>query len=201
MWSYAPWQGRYLPGSLSPRERLHAYATWCNAVEGNTTFYATPSLDTAKSWADQTAPDFRFLFKLPKIITHERCMADVSEPLHSFLAAIEPLGQRVHALWVQLPPAFGPADPLDPRNRPLRMLAGGGIKEHRLPFAPHGIDVLTPFANDDDAPSQALRPRAPAARKTEGATLIRRAGKAIPPLLRGSREAARRHRREPRPHP
>jgi len=31
-------QGRYLPGSLSPRDRLRAYATWCNAVEGNTTF-------------------------------------------------------------------------------------------------------------------------------------------------------------------
>jgi hypothetical protein len=39
MWTYAPWQGRYLPVSLSPRERLRAYATWCNAVEGNTTFY------------------------------------------------------------------------------------------------------------------------------------------------------------------
>ena len=56
MWTYAPWQGRYLPDSLSPRDRLHAYATWCNAVEGNTTFYATPALDTVKSWAGQTAP-------------------------------------------------------------------------------------------------------------------------------------------------
>jgi len=60
MWSYGPWQGRYLPASLSPRERLRAYATWCNAVEGNTTFYATPALDTVTSWAGQTAPDFRF---------------------------------------------------------------------------------------------------------------------------------------------
>ena len=56
MWTYAPWQGRYLPGSLPPRERLRAYATWCNAVEGNTTFYATPALGTVRSWAEQTAP-------------------------------------------------------------------------------------------------------------------------------------------------
>ena len=48
MWTYAPWQGRYLPVSLPPRERLRRYATWCNAVEGNTTFYATPALDTVK---------------------------------------------------------------------------------------------------------------------------------------------------------
>jgi len=110
MWTYAPWQGRYLPGSLSPRNRLSAYATWCNAVEGNTTFYATPTLDTVRSWAEQTTPDFRFILKLPKPITHERRLAGVSDPLRSFLAAIEPLGRRAHALWVQLPPSFSPTD-------------------------------------------------------------------------------------------
>ena len=110
MWTYAPWQGRYLPHPLSPRERLSAYATWCNAVEGNTTFYATPTVDTVKSWADQTAPDFRFILKLPRPITHERRLADVDDPLRAFLSAIEPLGPRAHAVWIQLPPSFGPAD-------------------------------------------------------------------------------------------
>jgi uncharacterized protein YecE (DUF72 family) len=110
MWNHAPWQGRYLPRSLSPRDRLSAYASWCNAVEGNTTFYATPTIDTVKSWAEQTAPDFRFVLKLPRTVTHERHLADAGEPLRAFLAAIEPLGPRVHALWVQLPPSFSPAE-------------------------------------------------------------------------------------------
>jgi uncharacterized protein YecE (DUF72 family) len=110
MWTYAPWQGRYLPHPLSPRERLRAYATWCNAVEGNTTFYATPTLEVVKSWAEQTAPDFRFILKLPKPITHERRLAGVDDPLRAFLSAIEPLGPRAHALWIQLPPSFGPAE-------------------------------------------------------------------------------------------
>ncbi|MGH3401512.1 MAG: DUF72 domain-containing protein [Streptosporangiaceae bacterium] len=109
MWSYAPWQGRYLPHPMGPRERLSAYATWCNAVEGNTTFYATPAVDTVQSWAGQTTPDFRFILKLPKLITHERRLADVAAPLDAFLAAIEPLGPRAHALWIQLPPSFSPA--------------------------------------------------------------------------------------------
>jgi uncharacterized protein YecE (DUF72 family) len=109
MWSYAAWQGRWLPRSLSPRDRLSAYATWCNAVEGNTTFYATPALEVVKSWAEQTSPDFRFVLKMPKAITHERRLADVDEPLRAFLAAIEPLGGRAHALWIQLPPSFSPA--------------------------------------------------------------------------------------------
>jgi uncharacterized protein YecE (DUF72 family) len=110
MWTYAPWQGRYLPHSLPPRDRLRKYASWCNAVEGNTTFYATPALDTVRSWAGQTAPDFRFILKLPRAITHERRLADAGELLRAFLAAIEPLGPRAHALWIQLPPSFSPAD-------------------------------------------------------------------------------------------
>jgi uncharacterized protein YecE (DUF72 family) len=110
MWTYAPWQGRYLPRSLPPRDRLSAYATWCNAVEGNTTFYAIPTLDTVNSWAGQTAPDFRFILKLPKLITHEHRLTDVGDPLRAFLAAVEPLGRRAHALWIQLPPSFSPAE-------------------------------------------------------------------------------------------
>ncbi|GLZ09480.1 hypothetical protein Acsp03_69460 [Actinomadura sp. NBRC 104412] len=110
MWSHAPWQGRLLPHPLPPGERLKSYASWCNAVEGNTTFYATPARSTVESWAAQTDPGFRFVVKLPRSITHERRLADVDEELRSFLSAIEPLGSRTHALWVQLPGAFGPSD-------------------------------------------------------------------------------------------
>jgi hypothetical protein len=69
------------------------------------------------------------------------------------------VNQAGFGTFVQMPPSapdgvpyFGPADVADPRNRPLRMLAGG-IKEFRMPFSPYGIDVLTPFANDDDSPA------------------------------------------------
>src|ERR1700753_1884720 len=101
MWTYASWQGRYLPRSLPPRDRLSAYATWCNAVEGNTTFYATPTLDTVKSWAAQTGPDFRLVLKLPRAVTHEQHLdGDVTGPMRAFLAAIEPLGPRAHTLSI-----------------------------------------------------------------------------------------------------
>jgi uncharacterized protein YecE (DUF72 family) len=110
MWAHAPWAGRYLPPGLPPRERLRAYATWCNAVEGNTTFYATPAPETVASWAGQTAPDFRFVLKLPRPVTHEGRLAEAGAPLRAFLSAIEPLGPRAHTLWAQLPPSFGPAD-------------------------------------------------------------------------------------------
>ena len=68
-WTHAAWRGRYLPHPLPPGERLRAYASWCTAVEGNTTFYATPSRETAESWAAQVGEDFRFVLKLPKTVT------------------------------------------------------------------------------------------------------------------------------------
>jgi uncharacterized protein YecE (DUF72 family) len=103
MWTHQAWP-------LPARERLRAYAEWCNAVEGNTTFYATPSKETAASWARQTPSDFRMVIKLPRIISHDRRLTDVDEPLRAFLDAIEPLGPRAHVLWIQLPASFAPAD-------------------------------------------------------------------------------------------
>jgi uncharacterized protein YecE (DUF72 family) len=110
MWTHKAWPGRFVEHPLPAHERLRAYAGWCNAVEGNTTFYATPARDTVAVWARQTDPDFRFVIKLPKLITHERRLADVDEPLRAFLDAIAPLGPRAHALWIQLPGSFAPAD-------------------------------------------------------------------------------------------
>ncbi|MFC5182611.1 DUF72 domain-containing protein [Actinomadura harenae] len=99
-----------LPHPLPPNERLRAYASWCNAVEGNTTFYATPSVETVASWAEQTSPDFRLVVKLPKTVTHEHRLVGADEDMRAFLTAMEPLGPRAHALWVQLPASFGPSD-------------------------------------------------------------------------------------------
>lgn len=98
-----------LTSSLPQPERLRAYASWCNAVEGNTTFYAVPKKSAVESWTRQTDPDFRFVVKLPRSITHERRLSDVDVELSTFLEVIEPLGPRVHALWIQLPGSFAPA--------------------------------------------------------------------------------------------
>ncbi|MET9270344.1 DUF72 domain-containing protein [Kribbella sp. NPDC003557] len=92
------------------REKLRSYASWCTAVESNTTFYGTPSVSTVASWAAQTPPDFRFVVKLPQVVTHERRLTNVDAEFRAFLAAIEPLGPRNHAVWIQLPAAFSPTD-------------------------------------------------------------------------------------------
>ncbi|WP_067539812.1 DUF72 domain-containing protein [Nocardia crassostreae] len=102
MWQHPDWQERPIP----PAERLRTYSSWCNAVEGNTTFYATPQRRTVESWARQTDPDFRFVVKLPRTITHDRRLTGIDADMTAFLDAIEPLGRRLHAPWVQLPASF-----------------------------------------------------------------------------------------------
>ncbi len=108
MWSLPDWVGRYLPADRT--DTLAAYASWCNAVEGNTTFYAVPSASTVASWSDQAPPDFRFCFKLPRSITHDRRLRNVDDELQRFLTAMEPLADRCGPLLIQLPPTFGPDD-------------------------------------------------------------------------------------------
>lgn len=108
MWAHQPWVGRFLSPQRRGRE-LEEYATWCNSVEGNTTFYAEPSESTIARWADLAPTSFRFAFKLPRAITHEHRLVGADSLIRSFLTRIEPLGERIGPVQVQLPPSFAPA--------------------------------------------------------------------------------------------
>ncbi|MDI1462911.1 DUF72 domain-containing protein [Catellatospora sp. KI3] len=155
MWSLKPWQGRFTAHPLPAGERLRAYASWCNAVEGNTTFYATPTRETVASWAEQTGPDFRFVLKLPRPVTHEQRLSGAGPELREFLDAVEPLGPRAHALWLQLPGSFGPGD-LDVLAGFLRRLPAGhryAVEvRHRAFFDdPHAVGALEAVLAGADA--------------------------------------------------
>ncbi len=103
-WSFPGWRGRYFGAQPTP---LASYAEVFNAVEGNTTYYRTPDVKTVHVWRDAVAgTDFRFCFKLPRTITHERSAA--SEELRKFMNAIEPLGEYLGPLLVQFPAWIGP---------------------------------------------------------------------------------------------
>lgn len=108
-WAHPGWAGRYLPTGLRRHDQLAAYATWCTAVEGNTTFYGVPTSDTIASWAAQAPERFRFMFKLPRPITHERHLRDGLAEARAFLAVLEPLGERADPISIQLPASFGPS--------------------------------------------------------------------------------------------
>ncbi|WP_227545928.1 DUF72 domain-containing protein [Marinobacter fonticola] len=94
-----------LPPGGSPLER---YSHALNCVEGNTTFYATPSQAQCQQWRTQVPDGFRFLLKFPRSITHDQLLAGPRSDVYEFLEIIAPLGDVLGPFLVQLPAVFGP---------------------------------------------------------------------------------------------
>ncbi len=107
MWSHPRWGGRHLqkrPGA----DDLASYAEVFGAVEGNTTFYATPTMEVVRRWADSVDETFRFVAKFPRHITHERRLRHVGEDVNAFVDAMAPLAPNLSPIAVQLPASFAP---------------------------------------------------------------------------------------------
>jgi len=110
LWAQRAWVGTYLPAGTTPGRELWAYSRFLTAVEGNATFYAVPHPATVGRWAAMAAPHFRFAFKVPRTITHDRRLRDVRADLAAFVELLAPLDDRVGGLMLQLPPSFAPRD-------------------------------------------------------------------------------------------
>jgi len=108
-WAFDDWRGAFYPADLPPNRWLAWYARAFNAVEIDSTFYATPPPATVARWLAEAPPHFRFACKVPKAITHELRLRDCEKPLADFLAAMQPLHGHIGAVLVQLPPGFAPA--------------------------------------------------------------------------------------------
>ena len=107
-WSFEDWRGVFYPEHLPAGERLAFYSRHFGAVEIDSTFYHAPSPAVAEHWLEITPPDFVFTAKVPREITHERKLRDSADALAAFLAALEPLGEKLACVLVQLPPFFTP---------------------------------------------------------------------------------------------
>jgi len=114
-WGDKNWIGRLFPTGTRPTEFLERYARVFNTVEGNTTFYALPPADTVARWRDQVPPDFRFCFKFPREVSHDKLLVDCAAEVATFLDRVAPLGDKLGTLFLQLPPRFDAA--LLPRLR------------------------------------------------------------------------------------
>lgn len=108
-WSHPAWPGQLLGRATRPVDHLADYAQVFNAIEGNTTFYASPTPQTVLRWRDATDDDFRFTFKLPKTISHQSDLLGMDREVSAFVALLAPLHERIGLLKLQLPASFGPA--------------------------------------------------------------------------------------------
>ncbi|MEB0047717.1 MULTISPECIES: DUF72 domain-containing protein [unclassified Pseudomonas] len=107
-WSENAWRDYLYPPDAKSAEFLNLYSQVFNAVEGNTTFYASPSAATVQRWADIMPEHFRFTAKFPGDISHSGDLREQLTAVDTFLQLLSPLGERVSPVWLQLSKSFTP---------------------------------------------------------------------------------------------
>ena len=108
LWAEPGWCGALYSSDADADQRLHEYARVFGAVEGNTTFYALPALDTVRRWASLLPADFHFCAKLPREVSHGGQLDAAHPELLRFFKHMAPLEQRLGPVWLQLPASVGP---------------------------------------------------------------------------------------------
>jgi uncharacterized protein YecE (DUF72 family) len=108
VWAYKGWVGSFFPKGTKSSDYLREYAGRLNTVEGNTTFYATPSSDTIARWVEETPPGFQFCPKIPKSISHAGAVSEHIPAALGFVQAMQGLGSRLGPMFLQLPPGYSP---------------------------------------------------------------------------------------------
>jgi uncharacterized protein YecE (DUF72 family) len=124
-WSENAWRDYLYPPHAKTADFLDLYCQVFNAVEGNTTFYASPAASTVQRWAETMPAHFRFTAKFPREISHGGDLREQLTAAETFLQLLNPLGERVSPLWLQLSKSFTPqrlpelAGFIDALQRPL----------------------------------------------------------------------------------
>lgn len=109
MWGYKEWVGNFFPARTPASDFLRLYSKKLNTVEGNTIFYALPSSETIARWCEETPATFRICPKVSRSISHEGDLAKRKDETLFFVERMRELGTRLGPIFLQLPPAFGPA--------------------------------------------------------------------------------------------
>jgi uncharacterized protein YecE (DUF72 family) len=105
-WSYQQWVRGFYPNNRI--SKLAFYSHVFNTVEVDSSFYKLPSKSIVVGWARSTPKDFKFSFKIPKIITHDRHLRETEREMRTFIEIIEQVNKvgKLGCLLIQLPPNF-----------------------------------------------------------------------------------------------
>lgn len=105
-WSYNDWKGVFYPKSLAAGNYLSFYAKYFNCVEINTSFYHIPSHSTVSRWYEQTPPNFRFLVKIYRGLSHEFDYQKIDREISTFFYSFQPLNEKIGCYLLQFPPNY-----------------------------------------------------------------------------------------------
>lgn len=105
-WQYRDWRGAFYPQQMPQARWLEHYAAQFATVEVNNTFYRLPKPETFAAWAERTPDDFVVVLKASRFLTHVKRLKDPEEPVERLLSHTAPLGHKLGAVLVQLPPTL-----------------------------------------------------------------------------------------------
>jgi uncharacterized protein YecE (DUF72 family) len=120
-WTSPAWSGRFYPDGISDGDRLAHYARFFDAVEVDSTYYASPNPRVVESWARKTPGTFRFTLKMPRELIDPKRPVE-PESLAAFVETARRLGEKLGAVLLQFPPWFRPGSTVEGSG--ARYLAG-----------------------------------------------------------------------------
>ncbi len=85
---------------------LAYYAERLPAVEINNTFYRMPQRSVLEGWAAQVPPEFRFVLKASRRITHFKRLENTAEDTGYLFDLATALGERLGGVLFQVPPTL-----------------------------------------------------------------------------------------------
>jgi uncharacterized protein YecE (DUF72 family) len=103
-WLYDHWKGVFYPHDIKKNSWFDHYIKHFKTVEINATFYRRFKDETFIRWKNITPGGFKFVLKIPRIITHIKNLSDVKKEISEFCRQAMLLENKLGCLLLQLPP-------------------------------------------------------------------------------------------------
>ncbi len=129
-WTYPEWQGVFYPEDWPKRRWFEYYAGKFATVEVNATFYRTFKDQTYHKWREQAPAAFRYVLKVPRVITHRKHLKEAEAEIKSFWRSVSLLEDKLGLLLLQL----APGSAYDPDSLKQALLAFGDFRKVAVEF-------------------------------------------------------------------
>jgi len=104
-WTYAPWRGVFYPKYLKQADELAYAASHLTSIEINATHYRLQSKATFRKWAEAAPDGFVFSVKGPRLVTHQKVLADTGGFIRRFFdSGLAELGDKLGPVLWQFAP-------------------------------------------------------------------------------------------------
>lgn len=112
-WNHREWLGRIYPPKTLNSDFLFHYSRNFNCIELNTTHYRIPTPESVSAWVGKVPAEFKFLPKIPQLISHDQGGLRDAQALGAWIKSIDGFGSNLGPCFLQLSPTFSYAYKLE----------------------------------------------------------------------------------------